>query len=97
MNQETKIPDTETLVCQDILRRQQLGIAKYGKTVAQNPLDLLQWLQHSYEEKLDEAVYIKRAMQELENILVGNTVKQINIDEITQKVMTMFNAQTKNS
>jgi hypothetical protein len=42
-----------------------MGILKYGKTVAENPLDLLQWLQHAYEECLDQAVYLKRAMAEL--------------------------------
>ena len=50
----TNTPDTETQVCEDIKNRQQLGINKYGTTVAQNPLELRQWLQHSYEEKLDD-------------------------------------------
>jgi len=59
--------DIESSVCDDILKRQQLGIAKYGTTVAQNPLELKQWLQHQYEELLDAAVYCKRAIQEIEN------------------------------
>lgn len=58
--------DTETEVCADILDRQQAGIRKYGTTVAGNPLPLRQWLQHSYEEMLDQCVYLKRAMQELD-------------------------------
>lgn len=58
--------DTETAVCDDIKRRQQFGIHKYGRTVAQNPLTLRQWLQHAYEECLDQAVYLKRAMQEMD-------------------------------
>ena len=58
----------EALVCADIAQRQALGIAKYGTTVAQNPLELRQWLQHQYEELLDAAVYTRRAMAELDKI-----------------------------
>lgn len=56
--------DTETEVCEDIKARQALGIKKYGLTVSANPLDLRQWLQHGYEEALDLAVYLKRAIKE---------------------------------
>ena len=53
----------EALVCEDIAKRQQVGIAKYGMTVADNPLAHMQWLQHAYEECLDMAVYLKRSME----------------------------------
>lgn len=59
----------EAQVCEDIARRQQFGLHKYGTTVAQNPLELRQWLQHQYEELLDAAVYTRRAMVELDTIL----------------------------
>lgn len=55
----------EAAVCEDIASRQTLGIAKYGRTVAENPLLLRQWLQHAYEECLDQAIYLKRAISEL--------------------------------
>lgn len=55
----------EAAVCQDIADRQQLGIRKYGTTVAANPLELREWLQHAYEECLDQAVYLRRAIAEL--------------------------------
>ncbi len=55
----------EAKVCEDITKRQQFGINKYGRTVEFNPLDLKQWLQHAYEECLDQAIYLKRAMKEL--------------------------------
>jgi hypothetical protein len=58
--------DIEQQVCADILRRQQLGIAKYGTTVAANPLELREWLNHAYEECLDQAVYLRRAIDEIE-------------------------------
>ena len=57
---------TEAEVCADIAKRQLMGINKYRTTVAQNPLSLKQWLQHAYEESLDQAIYLKRAIQEIE-------------------------------
>ncbi len=57
---------TEALVCQDIASRQALGIAKYGMTVAANPLELKAWLRHAYEECLDQAVYLRRAIEEID-------------------------------
>jgi hypothetical protein len=60
------VPDTETMVCFDIKARQQLGLKKYGMSVANNPLSLRQWLQHAYEETLDQAVYLQRAIQEID-------------------------------
>lgn len=58
---------TEAAVCADIERRQRHGYAKYGTTVSDNPLTHRQWLQHAYEEALDMAVYLKRAIQELDD------------------------------
>jgi len=52
----------EASVCADIAERQQKGIRKYGMTVATNPLHLREWLQHAYEEHLDAAIYLKRAI-----------------------------------
>jgi hypothetical protein len=55
----------EAMVCEDIARRQAIGLNKYGTSVADNDLPLEAWLQHQYEELLDAAVYTKRAMEEL--------------------------------
>ncbi len=61
------VTGTEARVCEDIAKRQQLGLHKYGISVADNPLLLKAWLHHQYEELLDAAVYCKRAIEELEN------------------------------
>jgi hypothetical protein len=67
MKNDTNEPTgIEAEVCRDIARRQQVGIAKYGTTVADNPLELRQWLQHAYEECLDQAVYLRRAIAEMD-------------------------------
>ncbi len=60
---------TEARVCQDIAKRQQMGIRKYGTTLAENPLTLLQFLRHAYEESLDLPIYLRRAIDELESQL----------------------------
>lgn len=57
---------TEAAVCRDIAARQKLGLSKYGQSVADNPADLRRWLQHAYEEALDAAVYLRRAMDEMD-------------------------------
>ena len=57
---------TEANVCQDIALRQRAGIAKYGTTVADNPLSLIQWHQHLYEELLDAAIYQRRIIERLQ-------------------------------
>lgn len=57
----------EAAVCDDIASRQEKGVAKYGTTVADNPLSLREWLQHAYEETLDKAVYLKRAIAEIDS------------------------------
>ena len=57
---------TEARVCRDIAMRQSLGTQKYGTTVADNPLSHRQWLVHAYQECLDQAIYLRRAIEELE-------------------------------
>ncbi len=58
----------EADLCAEIAARQAKGIQKYGTTVADNPLTLREWLQHALEEALDQAVYLKRAIAELDKL-----------------------------
>lgn len=60
-----EVSGIEAMVCADIARRQQAGIAKYGTTVADNPLKVREWVRHAYEESLDFCVYLKRLEQML--------------------------------
>lgn len=92
----TQIPDTEAEVVKDILARQELGLKKYGTTVAKNPLELRQWLQHSYEEKLDDAVYMKRAIQELDKIIDAGVASAINVEQIMAQVTSSLGSKLGN-
>jgi len=61
-----RVTGTEARVCEMIAARQRLGVAKYGMTVAGNPLELRAWLQHQLEELLDAAIYCQRAIEQLD-------------------------------
>jgi len=50
----------------DLLQRSEVGIKKYNITLDRNQLSLLQWLQHAYEECLDQANYLKRSIMEIQ-------------------------------
>lgn len=63
----TGLTGTEARVCMDIIGRQKKGFKKYGTTVENNPLPLRDWLQHAYEECLDQAIYLRRSMDEIDN------------------------------
>ena len=56
----------EASVIQDIKDRQKLGLAKYGTTLADNKLELKEWLRHAMYEALDQALYLRRAIAEIE-------------------------------
>jgi hypothetical protein len=53
-------------VRKDLLDRSNVGIEKYGTTLDQNKGDLRYWLNHAYEETLDKANYLKRAIMEID-------------------------------
>ncbi|KTS10280.1 hypothetical protein SB2_06985 [Methylobacterium radiotolerans] len=50
----------------DLLRRSQAGLVKYGTTLDRTDLGLRDWLQHALEEILDHALYLKRAITEID-------------------------------
>lgn len=55
--------------------RSAVGIAKYGMTLADNPLSIREWLVHALEEVLDQANYLQAAIREIDR-MTGNGDKQ---------------------
>lgn len=55
-------------VREDLLRRSNIGIRKYGVTLDRSDLSLKDWLEHAYQECLDQANYLKKAILELEKL-----------------------------
>jgi hypothetical protein len=51
-------------VVNDFKTRSLLGLQKYGVTLDRKDLTLRDFLQHAYEECLDQAKYLKRAIQD---------------------------------
>lgn len=62
----TQVDNVVEAVRADLLQRSQVGIKKYGVTLERTDLSLRDWLQHAYEETLDQANYLKRAIMELD-------------------------------
>lgn len=63
---EIKLDPVVEKVRADLHRRSQLGIAKYGSVLADNPGDHRAKLQHAYEEMLDGANYLAWAIMEID-------------------------------
>jgi hypothetical protein len=59
------------MVREDFLARSQVGIKKYGVALDRTDLSLRDWLQHAYEETLDQANYLKRAIVEIDSAEAG--------------------------
>lgn len=54
-------------VLSDIKKREKKGFLEYGTTVDRTDYDLKMWLQEAYEECLDMAVYLKSAIEKINN------------------------------
>jgi hypothetical protein len=80
MNDPTGI---EKLVCEDIAKRQAVGIAKYRTTLADNPASRLERLQHAYEEALDMACYLKWEIERTKDERAEHHI--VNANKMVQK------------
>lgn len=59
-----KDPIVQTVV-DAFLRRSAVGIEKYGTTLQENNLSVLEWLNHAQEEAMDFCLYLERLKQEV--------------------------------
>lgn len=94
MNTPPQPTGTEARVCADIAERQQIGIAKYGTTVADNPLALCDWLQHLYEEQLDAAVYTRRSIEQIGQMLSTGSFARVT-GELHHRLQTASDARLR--
>jgi hypothetical protein len=62
---EYKQSSIVTKVMDDIKSREKKGFMQYGTTVDRTDYDLKMWLQEAYEECLDQAIYLKSAIENL--------------------------------
>jgi hypothetical protein len=84
-------------VRQDLLDRSKAGIKKYHNTLDREDLDLVDWIQHAYEEMLDGALYLKRAKRDIEEMnscwddLVKDYINLKNEFELKERVIETLN------
>lgn len=72
-------------VCKDLNQRSLVGQKKYGTTLERKDLGLRDWLQHAYEECLDQANYLKRAIIEIDK---NKALKRIKKERLIDLVWT---------
>lgn len=52
-------------VVKDLNNRENKGLRTYGTTVDREDYQLIDWLQETYEETLDSAMYLKAAIEDI--------------------------------
>ena len=65
-NQEKKDRVVENVVAK-FSSRSEVGVKKYGTTLEENELTLIQWLNHLQEELMDATLYVQKLKEELED------------------------------
>lgn len=63
---DEKSSDTLENVISDLRKREEKGLKEYGTTVDRKDLILKDWIKEAYEEALDLAVYLRRAMDDIQ-------------------------------
>lgn len=53
-------------VLERIKKRADIGMEKYGVSMARTDVDTVEWLRHAQEEAMDLAVYLERVIDDLE-------------------------------
>lgn len=63
MNREIKVTDSIVdSIIDKFVDRAVMGREKYGTDLDRNDLELEEWLEHSVQEKMDDILYIQKAL-----------------------------------
>ena len=68
----------EDEVMKKIYQRSLIGKEKYGVTMEREDLSLREWLIHAQEECMDQAVYLEKAIQDLESNMAKKEMEEFN-------------------
>ena len=63
---DEKSSNTLESVIADLRKREEKGLKEYGTSVDRKDLILKDWIKEAYEEALDLAVYLRRAMDDIQ-------------------------------
>lgn len=78
------VPDSivQTIV-ERFVKRAKMGKEKYGQTLDRNDLSLEEWLEHSIQEKLDDILYMQKALKEIQSSNAPKTESKIPSNQLS--------------
>lgn len=71
-------------VVDKFVSRSDVGFAKYGKTLRDDPSDVHTWLNHFQEELMDAVLYVQRLKEEVTSIKEELELLKIDIKDAEQ-------------
>ena len=76
INEQCKVDEAVEFIKKEFDYRSLKGIKKYGTTLTENKLSLLEWLQHAKEEAMDQVLYLQCVIDEIRSE-EDNTTKKV--------------------
>ena len=77
---EFRDPVVENVV-DKFVSRSDVGFAKYGVTLRDDPSEMFAWLNHLQEELMDAVLYLQKAKEEYTNNKQDNIVKNMEVHD----------------
>ena len=67
-------------VVKKFVSRSDIGFAKYGVTLEQDPSEMFQWLNHLQEELMDAVLYLQKAKEVYTTDLQEDLLSDLDVD-----------------
>ncbi len=67
-------------VVNKFVSRSDVGFAKYGVTLEQDPSEMFQWLNHLQEELMDAVLYLQKAKEVYTTDLQEDLLSDLDVD-----------------
>jgi hypothetical protein len=67
-------------VVQKFVSRSDIGFAKYGVTLEQDPSKMFEWLNHLQEELMDAVLYLQKAKEVYTTNLQEDLISDLDVD-----------------
>ena len=68
------------IVVQKFVSRSDIGFAKYGVTLEQDPSKMFEWLNHLQEELMDAVLYLQKAKEVYTTNLQEDLLSDLDVD-----------------
>ena len=77
---EFRDPVVHRRVVDKFVSRSDVGFAKYGVTLEQDPSEMFQWLNHLQEELMDAVLYLQKAKEVYTTDLQEDLLSDLDVD-----------------